>query len=77
MRARDKEIERTPTVLLSLNWGMESSPRFNTFPGTMQAVSNASKQLNSTSFPLVHPKQSQVISELGSGAAINTHVIKK
>ena len=77
MRAREREIEKTPTELSPLNWGMERTTIFYTFPGTIQAVSNAPKQLNSTSFPLVQTKQSHIISELGSGTAINTHVIKK
>ena len=77
MRARDTEIEKTPAELFSLNWGMERTTILDTFPGTIQAVSNASKQLNSTSFTPVHTKQSHIILELGSGTAINTHVIKK
>ena len=77
MRARDKEIEITPTELLSLNWVMERTHILDKFTGTMQAFSNASKKSKSTSFPTVHNKQSHVISELGSGTAINIHVIKK
>ena len=77
MRARDREIEKTPTELSSLNWGLERTTILDTFPGTIQAVSNASKEFNSAPFPTVHTKQSHLISELGSGTAINTRVIKK
>ena len=76
IRARDKEIETPPTDFSSLNQGMERANRLDKFTSIMQAVSSASKKLNSTSFPTLHTKQSYVISELGSGAAINTHVIK-
>ena len=56
---------------------MESTTILDTFPGTIQEVSNASKHLGSTYFPPVHIKQSHVMSELGSGIYINTYVIKK
>ena len=62
MRARDREIENMPTDLSSLNWVMERTTILDTFTGTIQAVSNVSKQFNSASFPLLHTKQSQVIS---------------
>ena len=61
MRSRYIEIEKTPTELSSLNWVMERTTILDTFPGIIQAVSNASKQLNSASFPLVHTKQSHVL----------------
>ena len=62
MRVRDREIEKTPTELSSLNWGIERTNIFNEFPGTIKAFSNAFKQLNSTPFPPVHTKKSHVIS---------------
>ena len=77
MRSRDREIEKTPTEFSSLKWGMERTTILDIFTGTIQEVSNASKKMNSTSFHPVHTKHSHVISELGSGTAINTHVIKK
>ena len=77
MRYRDREIEKTTTDFLSSNWGMERTIILDTFPGTIQELSNASKKINPTSFPLVHTKQSHVILELGICTAINTHVIKK
>ena len=76
MRARYREIEKTPTELLSLNWGMERTTILDTFPGTIKSVSNVSKKLNSTYFPTLHTKQSHVILELVSGVAISTNVIK-
>ena len=61
MRAKGREIENTPTELSSLNWGMESTTILDIFPGTNEAVSNASKQLSSTSFSTVHTEQSHSI----------------
>ena len=77
MRARDREIEKTPTELSYLNWGMERTTILDTFTVTIQEVSNAYKQLNSTFFTPVRTKQSHIISEIGSSKAINTYVIKK
>ena len=77
MKSRDTETEKTPTELSSLKWVTERTTIYYTFTGTIQEVSNASKKLNSTSFPPVRTKKSHEISELGSGTAINTHVIKK
>ena len=77
IRARYREIEKMPTELSSLNWVMERTNLLDTFPDSMQAVSNAYKLLKFISFPLVHTKQSHAILELGSGAAINNYVIKK
>ena len=77
MKSRDTETEKTPTDLSSLNWVMERITIYYTSNGTIQEVSNASKKLNSTSFPPVRTKKSHEISELGSGTNINAHVIKK
>ena len=61
MRVRDREKEKTPTELSSLNWVTERTAVLDKFPSTIQAFFHVSKQLNSASFTPVHTKQSHVI----------------